>query len=110
MFTLKAGYTADTEVIIVEMPRRGILACPMMRILMEYRAIMVRIPAKIPGISSLVCKKPVMKPQTMPAASANKRERKGFIPWEIKIAVTAPPVAKLPSTVRSAKSSTLKVM
>ena len=57
-----------------------------------------------------MCNRPVIAPATNPAIIANKTARIGFIPLTIATAQTAPPVAKLPSTVKSAKSNNLKVM
>ena len=79
-------------------------------ILIEYKAIIVRIPANIPGICNFVFKKPVANPAKEPAKNAKNKVIKGFIPLEMSIALTAPPNAKLPSTVKSGKSNTLNVI
>ena len=59
---------------------------------------------------SRVLSTPVTRPAIQPARKANKSATQTFIPFIIDITKTAPPVASVPSTVRSAKSSTLKVM
>ena len=51
-----------------------------------------------------VCKIPVIKPAAIPAASATSIAAQAGQPARISITVTAAPVAKEPSTVRSAKS------
>ena len=70
----------------------------------------MRIPARIAGIAHLVCKKPVTAPAAAPAAIATIRDSQGFTPIVIIVAQIEPPRAKLPSTVRSAISSTLYVI
>ena len=50
-----------------------------------------------------------MAPAKHPAINAKTHVSKGSQPLTIKIALTAPPVAKLPSTVKSAKSNKRKV-
>ena len=81
---------------------KGTLDFPIMRILIEYSANCVRMPDKIAGIPKQVCKTPVTRPVNMPAIKANTSASNGFIPPTISTAATAPPVHKLPSTVRSA--------
>ena len=85
------------------------LSC-MTRRLIEYSAVMVRIPARIPGIFIFVFKKPVINPQSIPPISEKINVRKGFIPLSVRMAEIAPPVANEPSTVRSGKSRIRKVM
>ena len=58
---------------------------------------------------SSVCSSPVASPANIPAANAATSAAGADQPDRISITVTAPPVAKEPSTVRSAKSSILKV-
>ena len=82
----------------------------MMCRLMEYRAIWVRIPERIGGIPSRVWSSPVTRPASSPAISAISSASHAGLPARISMTVTAPPVAKEPSTVRSAKSSSRKVM
>ena len=54
---------------------------------------------------------PVTKPAAIPARVAINRAATGFIPLPtISVAQTQPPSAKLPSTVKSAMSRSLKVM
>ena len=60
-------------------------------------------------IFSFVFINPVTRPVKVPIIKANRSERTGFIPQEIRTAVTAPPTAKLPSTVISAMFSILNV-
>ena len=75
----------------------------------EYSASWVKIPAKIAGMPNLVCKIPVTSPAIHPAKNANSIASQMFIPAMVHTTSTAPPVPKLPSTVKSAKSRTLKV-
>ena len=58
----------------------------------------------------MVCRRPVTIPASIPAANAKIRETHGFISLRISITATAPPVAKEPSTDRSAKSRSLYVI
>ena len=88
----------------------GVLDLSMMRRLMDHRLICVRMPERIAGISKTVVRKPVTAPQTAPAAVAARMASAGSTPATTRTAATAPPVAKLPSTVRSGMSSSLKVM
>ena len=92
---------------IVSLCSRGVLDLPMMRRLMDHRLICVRMPARIAGISSTVCKKPVTAPASMPASMAAMTAISGSTPETTRTAHTLPPSAKLPSTVRSAMSSSL---
>ena len=78
--------------------------------LIEYSPSCVKIPARIAGIPSFVCKKPVIVPAITPARTATNRQAHIGIPASLSITVTAPPVANVPSTERSATSSILKVI
>ena len=77
---------------------------------MEYKASIVKIPDKIGGILNTVLKNPVITPDAIPARVAINKLVNGSNPTVIKIALTQPPSAKLPSTVRSAKSSSFYVI
>ncbi len=57
----------------------------------EYRHIMVMIPAKRGAIFNFVCKTPVIKPANAPAKTATGRVRNGFTPRKIIIPATAAP-------------------
>ena len=81
----------------------------MIRRFTEYRAIIVRMPAKRAGIFSLVVRSPVMTPASIPAIAAKKIAVNGSLPLTSIEAATAAPRGKLPSTVRSAISSTRNV-
>ena len=94
----------------VSCPKRETLALPITLRFTEYRAIMVRIPAKSAGIFSLVCRKPVIRPARPPAKAAAKMAKMGFVPFTIRVTATAAPRGKDPSTVMSATSSTRKVI
>ena len=85
-------------------------AMPMMCRLMEYRENWVRMPARIAGMPSLVCSVPVTKPASRPASMATSSAAQAGQPARISMTVTAPPVVKEPSTVRSATSSRRKVI
>ncbi len=78
--------------------------------LMEYSAYCVRIPARIAGIPSFVCRSPVAVPARRPATTAISIAAQGFQPLIVSMTVTAPPVAKVPSTERSATSRRRNVM
>ena len=77
---------------------------------MENSASCVKIPARIAGIPIQVCRIPVISPASMPARKAHSIATHTFAPCVIITMHTAPPVAIVPSTVRSARSSTLNVM
>ena len=79
-------------------------ALPMIFRLMEYSASWVRMPARMAGIPIKVCRMPVTKPASSPAASATSSETQTFWPDSRHMTHTAPPVPKEPSTVRSATS------
>ena len=89
---------------------RGRLGRARMRRLIEYKASIMRMPERIPGIFSFVVRIPVQKPAREPAAPAIRIARKGLNPLKTRSAHTQPPRAKLPSTVMSAKSRILNVM
>ena len=71
---------------------------------------MDKIPAKIAGILSFVCKIPVTKPATMPQAIASPIDKTGLRPVVIVAATIHPPKANVPSTVISGISKTLNVI
>ena len=79
----------------------------MMAKLMEYRDSWVRMPARMGGMPMAVWNTPVSRPASIPAKMAHSSASHTFTPLSISITQTAPPVAMLPSTVRSARSSTL---
>ena len=105
-----APVTSESRFISVATPKSGMFALPITLIFIEYKAIIVKMPAKMPGIFSFVCKRAVAAPARQPEAKAAKTAKKGSTRALISTAPTAPPRAKLPSTVRSGKSSTLKVI
>ena len=80
---------------------------PMMRRLMEYSASWVKMPDKMAGMPQAVWNRPVTRPASMPASTAHTRAVAGLAPLTVKRAHTAPPVAREPSTVRSATSRIL---
>ena len=57
-----------------------------------------------------VCSSPVTIPASIPASTATHSAAQAGHPARISITVTAPPVVKEPSTVRSATSSSRKVI
>ena len=92
------------EVKTVFLPNNEVFALPIILMSIEYKAVITRIPDKIEGIFNFTCKQPVIQPAIIPAKAAIKRLKSGFMFFDISIALTLPPRAKLPSTVRSAKS------
>ena len=82
----------------------------MMRRLIEYSANCVSIPARIAGIPSFVCRKPVHRPVSTPTTMAMSSAAQAGIPASRSITATAPPVANEPSTVISGISSSRKVI
>ena len=54
----------------VSTPKRERLALPIMRRFTEYKAIIVKIPAKRAGIFIFVCKRPVTTPAKVPVTKA----------------------------------------
>ena len=85
-------------------------AIPMICRFTEYRANWVRMPERMAGIPSLVWSIPVQKPASRPAISATSRAAQAGHPAKMSMTVHAPPVVKEPSTVRSATSSSRKVI
>ncbi len=83
---------------------------PMIARLIEYSANCVRIPARMAGMPSAVCRSPVHSPASRPAASAASSAAQGFHPPRISMTATAPPVVNVPSTVRSATSNNRNVI
>ena len=77
---------------------------PMIRRFTEYRASWVRMPARMAGMPQRVCSRPVTMPASMPTRNAHSRAIQGLQPERMSIMHAAPPVARLPSTVRSATS------
>ena len=77
---------------------------PIIRRFTEYRASWVRIPARMAGMPQRVWKRPVTRPASMPARKAHSRAIQGLQPRRISMTHRAPPVARVPSTVRSATS------
>ena len=77
---------------------------PRMRRLMEYSESWVRMPARIAGMPMNVWNRPVASPASMPTRNAAIIATHTLQPPIISTAATAPPVAMLPSTVRSATS------
>ena len=91
----------------VSLVSSGVLDLPMMRRFTDHRLICVRMPARMAGISNAVARKPVTAPVMAPASIEAAMASAGLTPATTHTAHTAPPVAKLPSTVRSAMSSSL---
>src|SRR3989344_5857104 len=81
---------------------------PMIRKLIEYRADIVKIPAKRLSILNRVDKNAVTHPTIAPAIAAIPIAKNGFIPRVTKMADTAAPKGKLPSTVKSGNFKTRK--
>ena len=87
--------------------------------LTEYNPVIVNMPARIGAIFSFVFKSPVTSPASPPTTTAHNMDMTDInIPAAAPVATksfdndiimpaVAPPLAKLPSTVRSAKSSIL---
>ena len=76
------------------------LPCMMVR-LMEYSDSCVRMPARMGGMPMAVWNRPVARPASMPAMMAQSSAIQTFTPCIISMMHTAPPVAIVPSTVRS---------
>ena len=85
--------------IIVSAPISGVFDLPIIRILTEYKAVIVRIPANNSWIFNLVCKKTVTAPATTPTKKASKRAKYGSTPPTTKTAQVEPPKANEPSHV-----------
>ena len=81
----------------------------MMRRLIEYSAIWVRMPASSGWIFPHVVSRPVANPATRPTAAPHAVAAIGDVPPTSRTAAVAAPVVKLPSMVRSAKSRIRKV-
>ena len=64
-------------------------------------------PARIAGMPKAVCRIPVASPARQPETNATRSARYILTPEVDKTTKTAPPVASEPSTVKSARSSTL---
>jgi hypothetical protein len=77
---------------------------------MEYRETIISIPASRAFNLSLVLSKEVISPAPMPEIKAIRVANQGLTPATIRVAATAPPIGKLPSTVRSGKESTRNVI
>ena len=82
----------------------------MTRRLMEYSAIIIRMLASRSMIFRRTFSQPVMRPAAAPAAVAASVASQGLVPVEMRMAQTAPPSGKLPSTVRSGKRSSRNEM
>ena len=93
----------------VSVRNRGTLARPMMRRLIEYSAIWVKIPASSGWIFPHVLSSPVTSPATSPTQPPTAVAASGGHPPTSRMAAVAAPVVKLPSMVRSAKSRIRKV-
>ncbi|MNP50530.1 hypothetical protein D3C76_1448000 [compost metagenome] len=102
--------SGDNELNIVVSPSSPTFGLPIIRMLMEYSAIIIKIPDNRPFIFPLVCSKPVIAPATKPPKKAQIVAIHGDVPPVIITAAMAPPVVKLPSTVKSGKSRMRKVM
>ena len=76
----------------------------MIRRFTEYRASWVRMPARIAGMPQAVWNRPVTRPASIPARNAASRATGMGAPAMVSIIKVAPPVAMVPSTVRSATS------
>ncbi len=70
--------------------------------------IMVRTPARRPGIRSRVAKTPVRAPAMRPAPPPTSAAKNGLNPRRIRIPATAAPRGNVPSTERSGKERTRK--
>ena len=79
----------------------------MMTRLIEYSDSWVRMPDRIPGMPIAVWNRPVTRPASMPAMIAHSSAIQTLTPAIISMMHTAPPVAMVPSTVRSEKFRTL---
>ena len=99
-----------TRVKMVSAFRSGVFDLPMIRKLTDQSDIWVRIPARMAGMSNSTWSSPVTSPATIPARVPSRMATMGSRPKPTEAtAATLPPKAKLPSTVRSAISSILKV-
>ena len=82
------------------------LDLPMILRLMLHSASWVRMPARIGWMPMKVWKMPVTKPASSPAPVAARMATQTLQPASMHMMQTAPPVHSVPSTVRSAMSST----
>ena len=95
----------DGAVKMVSVPRSTVRLEPLaMYRLMENRAVMVMMPASRLRIFSRTWMTPVNRPARAPAAREIGSVSQAFTPRVSKIAVTAAPRGKVPSTPRSGKS------
>ena len=88
----------------------GRLAWPMIRRFTEYSASWVRMPARMAGMPQAVWNRPVTRPASTPARKAPSMARGIGAPAMVSMMKVAPPVAMVPSTVRSATSRIRNVM
>src|SRR5262245_310950 len=105
-----SGASARAGLSTVRSSSSGTLLFPMTCRLMEYSAVITRIPARSPLIRNFVCRTPVVRPAAIPARNAAAVAASGCAPLTIIAAATAPPSVIEPSTVRSRKASTRKLM
>ena len=95
----------DGAVKMVSVPRSTVRLEPLaMYRLMENRAVMVMMPARRFRIFSRTWMNPVNSPARAPAAREMGSVSQAFTPRVSKMAVTAAPRGKVPSTPRSGKS------
>ena len=73
----------------------------------DHRVIWVRMPARMGGMPSQICSRPVTTPASRPAATAHSTASHRLRPLSSIMVQTAAPVQMEPSTVRSAMSSSL---
>ena len=100
-------YRRDTSKSYLSTPTAWLELLPRILKLTEYRPSWVSIPASMAGMPMDVWKIPVTSPARAPASTAHIREMPREWPARIIIIHTAPPVAMVPSTVKSARSSIL---
>ena len=90
---------------IVSDPKRETFGLsPMTIILMEYKPVIVKIPAKMGWTFNFVCKIAVTIPAKIPAPTAPTKAKTGC-PVAVIITAAAAPSVKLPSTVKSGMSN-----
>src|SRR5699024_6069826 len=80
---------------------------PIILKLIEYNAIIINIPDNKGFIFPFVCNNPVIHPAKNPASAPSIVARNDVTQIIILIVVTAEPVTKLPSTLKSEKSNIL---
>ena len=95
---------------IVSFEKSGTLEVPAILRLIVQRAVIMIIPERRSLTFPFTWISPVQIPARAPAAKAAGSVSQGFTPLLIRAAVTAAPRGKLPSVVRSGKSSILYVM